>query len=147
MHEDVIWSPNHCEFCTVVEFNVGPGGRSVGVTWSADRDYRIEDAKKMTFFVMGEEGGEEVRFNAVGKKADDRQDGGERPEFSVRTKRVTLDSDWKKLEIDLTDVDLTGMTNPFGIESRGNAVVFLKEVIIDDEEPEDPLEEEEENDD
>lgn len=75
VYENIVDTRRQCEFCTVIEFRNGPMSDVPDVSWTADRLFDISGAKKVTFYAMGDEGGEQVRFNAAGKKIDRVLDG------------------------------------------------------------------------
>jgi PKD domain-containing protein len=168
VNEEFIDPENHCEFCTRVEYVPGPEG-AAGFSYEDLRGLDLSNAKKVRFWVMGEEGNEKIKFKLAGKSLDkiedrlgrlqDRLDrlesklGGifESERFALTTQEVTLDNDWKKYEVDLSGVDLKGITHPFAFELAENGaekqVLYIKGVIYDDEPAENPLatvEEEEE---
>lgn len=146
VHEGIIDSRRHCEFCTVIEFRDGPSSDTPDVSWIADRNFDIVGAKKVTFYAMGERGGESVIFNAAGKKVD-RVLGGtlvEALDFAVETKPVTLTNEWQKYELDLSTTNLAGVSSPFGIEAErgentGITRIFIKGMMLESEPATDPL--------
>ena len=151
VQENIIDSRRHCEFCTAVEFRQGSSNDGLDVSWSALRNFNIEGAKKVTFYAMGDEGGEEVVFKGAGKKVDRMLNGklARALDFDVSTKPVKLTTDWEKFEVDLTDANLRGVTNPFGIgiedgQNTGPVRVFIKGMILEDDPPVDPVPLEEE---
>jgi hypothetical protein len=152
VQENVIDTRRHCEFCTVVELRQGSSNDAVDVSWSALRNFNIEGAKKVTFYVMGEEGDESIVFKGAGKKVDRLLDG--KPskvlDFDVKTKPVKLSKEWQKLEVDLSGANMRGVTNPFGVgleegQNTGPVRIFIKGMILEDEPADNgvPLEEEE----
>lgn len=145
VYEDVIDSRRHCEFCTVIEFHDGIMRDGVTVSWAAERLFDIKGTGKVTFYVMGDEGGEKIRFNAAGKKLPDAAGRApDRRDFSIKTKPVILTDQWEKFEIDLNGTDMTGVTNPLGIEvgEGQSARVWVKGLTLEDGQAEDPLPEE-----
>jgi PKD repeat protein len=104
---------------------------------------------------MGEEGNEQIKFKLAGKNLDKIKGklGGlsgkltksifKTERFALTTQEVILDSDWKKYEVDLTGVDLKGITHPFGFELSANGgqkqIVYIKGVVYDDKPAENPL--------
>ena len=142
--ENFVDPENHCEFCTRVEYV--PGTRGVaGFAYTSDEPLDLSGAKKIRFWVMGEEGGEKVKFKAVGKKmnnADILNNDSlaifESETFARTTKEVTLGNDWTSYEIDLRGADLRDITHPFALElTAGSAgereVLYIKGVVVDDE--------------
>lgn len=67
VHENVIDSRRHCEFCSVIEFYNAPAGGTTEVSWSAggQRTFSMEGAGKVSFYAMGGEGGGTVQFKAA----------------------------------------------------------------------------------
>lgn len=151
VYENIIDTRRHCEFCTVIEFQQGTSNDAVDVSWSALRNFNIEGTKKVTFYAMGDEGGESVVFKGAGKKVDRMLDGklSKVLDFDVATKPVKLTKDWQKLEVDLSGTNMRGVTNPFGIgledgQNTGPVRIFVKGIILEDEPAQDgvPLQEE-----
>lgn len=155
--EDFVDPENHCEFCTRVEYKPGQEGKA-GFSYEDPKGQDLSGAKKVSFWVMGEEGDENIRFKVAGKSLDKMQDklgkeleklekkiGGifEDEGFGLTTKEVTLEKDWKKYEVDVSGVDLKDITHPFAFELSGNGaakeVVFIKGVVYDDEPAKDAL--------
>lgn len=161
INEEFVDPENHCEFCTRVEYVPGPEGKA-GFSYEDLSGLDLAGARKVKFWVMGEEGNEKIRFKVAGKSLDKIEDrlgrlqerlesrlGGifESERFALTTQEVTLDDDWKKYEVDLSGVDLEEITHPFAFELSENGdeseVVYIKGVVYDDEPPEDALEIEE----
>ena len=160
VNEEFIDPENHCEFCTRVEYVPGPEGEA-GFSYEDLRGLDLSNAKKVRFWVMGEEGNEKIKFKLAGKSLDKIQDrlgrledrldrlesrlGGifESERFALTTQEVTLDDDWKKYEVDLSGVDLKGITHPFAFELAENGaekqILYIKGVVYDDEPAENPL--------
>jgi hypothetical protein len=153
VNEEFIDPENHCEFCTRVEYVPGPEGEA-GFSYEDLKGLDLSNAKKVRFWVMGEEGNEKIKFKLAGKSLDKIQDRLDRLEsrlnsifeserFALTTEEVTLDNDWKKYEVDLSGVDLKGITHPFAFELAENGaekqVLYIKGVIYDDEPAEDAL--------
>jgi hypothetical protein len=146
VYENIVDSRLGCEFCTVVELRDGPSSDIPEVSWAADRSFNIRGAQKVTFYAMGDRGGEEVRFMAAGKEVETTLNGrlARVLDFDVRTKPVTLTNEWEKFEVDLAGADLTSVTGAFGIEPmEGQTVrIFLKGIAIEADLAEEPLERE-----
>lgn len=156
VHDNIVDTRRHCEFCTSIDYQPGLSTGELDLTWAAEKEFNISAAKKVTFYVMGEDGGEKIKFKAAGKKLDKLLDG--KPDdvaFDIVTQPVTLDDEWKKFEIDLTKANLAGVSNPFGIavdkeDNQGPVRVFVKAIVLEDEPaaaplPQDPEEEKEED--
>ena len=144
VEEDFVDPENHCEFCTRVEYT--PGSRGVaGFAYSSSEAIDLTGAKKIRFWVMGEEGGEKVKFKVAGKKKglDDSQNSDllgifNSEIFARTTKEVTLKDDWTSYEVDLQGTDLRDITHPFGLElTKGSdgerQVLYIKGVVLNDE--------------
>ena len=98
---------------------------------------------------MGLDGGEVVKFKAAGKKVNKEDATGleifNNVKFDKTTKDVTLTKTWKKLEIDISNSDLTGITHPFGFEiskekNKPDSVIYLKAVNYEFNPSTNPLE-------
>jgi PKD repeat protein len=142
--ENFVDPENHCEFCTRVEYIPGSKGLA-GFTYSSDDAVDLTGAKKIKFWVMGEDGGEKVKFKIAGKKKDpdDRRNRDSLAVFSAESfsrtsNEISLKDDWTKYEVDLEGSDLRDITHPFGFElTKGSGgksqVVYLKGIVLDDE--------------
>jgi len=146
--EEFVDPENHCEFCTRVEYVPGPQGEA-GFSYEDPTGLDLSGSKKARFWVMGEEGGEKIKFKLAGKSLDKMQDRLGRltdklknsifktERFALTTEEVSLDNQWKKYEVDLSGVDLKGVTHPFAFELAENGaqtqVIYLKGVVYDDE--------------
>jgi hypothetical protein len=133
---------NHCEFCTRVEYV--PGSRGVaGFAYSSDKALDLTGAKKIRFWIMGDEGGEKVKFKIAGKekRAGEKSRGAtifDSEIFARTSKELALKDDWTKYEVDLQGVDLRAITKPLGLELAKGAdekvqVVYIKGIVIDDQ--------------
>ena len=152
VNEDFVDPENHCEFCTFVEYTPGPRGVA-GFAYENDAGVDLTGAKKVRFWVMGEEGNERIKFKIAGKSPDNTQDRPpnrptnsifESESFALTTEEVTLANDWRRYKVDLSGVSLDDITHPFGFElSKGNGVqkqvIYIKGLVFEDE----PVEEEE----
>ncbi|MDQ3975237.1 MAG: PKD domain-containing protein, partial [Thermoproteota archaeon] len=146
VNEDFVDPEKHCEFCTFVEYTPGPRGVA-GFAYENDAGVDLTGAKKVRFWVMGEEGNERIKFKIAGKSPDNTQDRPpnrstnsifESESFALTTEEVTLASDWRRYEVDLSGVSLDDITHPFGFElSKGNGaqkqVIYIKGLVYDDE--------------
>ncbi|WP_337862418.1 hypothetical protein [Nitrososphaera sp.] len=146
VHDNIIDTRRHCEFCTSIDYKPGLTTDNLDLSWASDRNFNISGAKKVTFYVMGDEGGEKVNFKAAGKKIDRMVNGKAEKavNFDVVTQPVTLTKDWEKFEIDLSKSDLTGVSNPFGIgiEKGYNdkpVRIFVKAIILEEGPAQEPL--------
>lgn len=146
VHDNIVDTRRNCEFCTSIDYQPGVSTNNLDLSWAADKNFNISGAKKVTFYVMGDEGGEVVKFKAAGKKIDKVTAGKASKEldFGIVSQPVKLDKGWKKMELDLTKANLNGVTNPFGIgiekaDNKGPVRIFVKAMILDDEPATDPL--------
>jgi hypothetical protein len=153
VHDNIIDSRRHCEFCTSVDYQPGLSTGTLDLSWAADKQFNINGAKKITFYVMGDEGGEKVKFKAAGKKIDKIINGKVAKDvtFGIESQPVTLTDEWKKFEIDLSKENLNGVSNPFaiGIDKDYNdrpVRIFVKAMLLEDEPAEEPLPEESDQD-
>jgi PKD domain len=168
IEEEFIDPEQHCEFCTRVEYTPGRQGLA-GFAYESSRGIDLTGAKRVVFWGMGEEGGENIKFQIAGKPLDGLQDTADRPQdrvdrpqdrvdnvtsrlgsifesesFALTTEEIGLENDWRKYEVDLTGVDLRGITLPFGFELSEGAgsqkqVFYMKGVTYDSEPAENPL--------
>jgi len=146
INEDFVDPEKHCEFCTLVEYTPGPRGVA-GFAYENDEGLDLTGAKKMRFWVMGEEGNEKIKFKIAGKSLDNIQDRPpsrrtnsilESESFALTTEEVTLANNWKRYEVDLSGVSLDDITDPFGFElSKSNGaqkqVIYIKGLVFDNE--------------
>ncbi|HUG96195.1 MAG TPA: PKD domain-containing protein [Nitrososphaera sp.] len=146
--EEFIDPENHCEFCTRVEYVPGPQGEA-GFSYEDVTGLDLSGSERARFWVMGEEGNEKIKFKLAGKSLDKIQDRLGRltdrltdsifksERFALTTEEVSLDNQWKKYEVDLSGVDLKGITHPFAFELSENSaqkqVIYIKGVVYDDE--------------
>ena len=149
VHDNIVDSRRNCEFCTSVDYQQGFSTGTLDLSWAADKQFDLKGAKKVTFYVMGEDGGEKVQFKAAGKKIDKLISGNiaKDVEFGIESKPVVLTDEWEKFEIDLSKEDLTGVSNPFavGIDrdfNDGPVRIFIKAIMLEDDPVQDPLPEE-----
>src|SRR5918998_4654562 len=145
VNEDFVDPENHCEFCTFIEYTPGPRG-AAGFAYESGAGLDLTGAKKMRFWIMGEEGNERIKFKIAGKSSDNIQDRPpnrptnsifESESFALTTEEVTLASDWRRYEVDLSGVSLDDITHPFGFElSKGNGaqkqVIYIKGLVFDE---------------
>jgi hypothetical protein len=147
--ENFVDPEHHCEFCTRLEYHPGSQGEA-GYAYKDKVGLDLSGAKKASFWIMGEAGGEKVKFELAGKKIDTVQNNGpsdrlrgttknifNSDRFTLTTQEVTLDKDWKKYEVNFMGLDLKAITSPFAIDILGKGtqkqVVYLKGLIYDDE--------------
>jgi PKD repeat protein len=154
VNEEFIDPENHCEFCTRVEYVPGPQGEA-GFSYEDVSGLDLSGARKARFWVMGEDGGEKIKFKLAGKSLERIQDRLGRlsdrltdsifmtERFALTTEEVTLEDRWKKYEVDLGGADLRGVTHPFAFELESDGartqVIYIKGVVYDDEQAVNPL--------
>lgn len=160
VHENVIDTERHCDFCTAIEYAPGPKGEA-GVSYKALKGIDLSGAKRVTFFVMGENGGEKVKFRVAGKILDivdtnstlaDSEKGDKlfkNRKFGAVTKEITLDKTWKQIEVDLVDkkgrpLDLSKITHPFALQvmkgsDNSKVVVYFKAIVYDSKVAKNPV--------
>jgi PKD domain len=156
VNEDFVDPERHCEFCTLVEYRPGPRGVA-GFAYENDAGLDLTGAKKLRFWMMGEEGNEKIKFKIAGKRSpdniQDRTPNSSSPNsspnrptdsifesesFALTTEEVTLASDWRRYEVDLSGVSLDDITHPLGFElSKGNGaqkqLIYIKGLVFEDE--------------
>lgn len=139
IHENWIDTEMSCEFCTRIEYNPGVGKGEL--TFSSDKIHNFKTAKQLSFFIMGEEGEEKVKFKVAGKK-NAKFSG--RIDYKLSSEPLTLTPQWRKMELDLSKTDLTGVTNPLTIQTqnvdgKGPMVFYIKAIRYDTKMAEDPV--------
>jgi hypothetical protein len=152
VHDNIVDSRLNCEFCTSIDYQQGFSTGTLDLSWAADKQFNLKGATKVTFYVMGDDGGEKVNFKAAGKKLDKLINGKQVKDvdFGIESKPVVLKDKWEKYEIDLSKENLTGVTNPFavGIDrdfNDGPVRIFIKAITLEDDPVQDPLPEEVKN--
>ena len=147
VYDGFIDTERNCEFCIRAEYVPGPQGVA-GMSFKNDRGFDLSTVKKVTFYAMGQEGGEVIKFKAAGKTVDKKEISDteifKNVKFDKTTKEVTLTKDWKKMEIDLSKSDLKGITHPFGFEiskdkNNAGSVIYIKGVKYDFDPATNPL--------
>jgi hypothetical protein len=152
VEENINDGEQHCEMsCKYIEYRPGAKGRAA-LAFIADTPADLSGAKRVHFFLMGENGGETVKVKIAGKnQQSDRgntanttrgpaQNGDNllKEKFGVSSNVVTLPNDWQRFEVPLDGVDLKNIVAPFGIEllkGKGSApqVVYLKYIVYDNQ--------------
>ena len=148
------WIDNdiHCEDC--LRLDIPNNGKKAGAAFSSDGAvYNFEEAKKIRFYVMGEEAGAKVNFKAVGNDKGNNAGGGgnnnnssnnkdlfTNQEFALTSQNVTLNQTWNYLEMNLEGVQqkLTNVKYPFGLEvaqGKGQAttIIYVKGISYSSE--------------
>ena len=133
MNEACQVQPHSGRTCIRCEYS--DPGEWVGVVWQdpandwgdAKGGWNLTGAKKLTFWVRGDKGGETVSFKfgllGVDKKFSDSGVGG--------LEAVVLTRDWKQYRIDLSDKDLSCIKTGFAwtLTGQGSPVVFYLDDI------------------
>jgi hypothetical protein len=152
VHDNIVDTRRNCEFCTSIDYQPGLSTNNLDLSWAADKNLSISGAKKITFYVMGDSGGEVVKFKAAGKKADTLLNGKKNRtlDFGIVSQPVALQKEWKKFEIDVSKTNMAGVTNPFGIgiekaDNKGPVKIFVKAIVLDDQPAAKPLQVEKES--
>ena len=144
IYENVIDTQRHCEFCLAFVYTPGPLGQADVALSSSVKGFDLSEAKKVSFYIMGDKGDEIVTLKAGGKKTLPNLIDKQSKEFAVKTKPIKLEKQWQKLEIDLKNKDLKDVTYPFGIQfediKNGEpVVVFVKWIKYESDEAIKPL--------
>jgi hypothetical protein len=143
----------HCEECTMIEYSPPSPQRQAAVAYQSEKLLDLSGAKRIKFFAMGDLGGEQVSFMAIGKEIDigdvayTKNTGIFKDKtFGVATEKVTLTDTWTRFEISLDDQDLSAVQFPFAFQldgenghPNGTIRLYLKNIIIDSEEPQKPI--------
>lgn len=128
----IIDPDQHCEFCTLLIYTPGTE-EFAGIAYAADSPMDLSKATRATIIVKGEEGGEKIQFGIAGKKL---KDNGE-VKYVLKTKPITLTTDWTPIQIDLTKAikkNMMDVTNPFEIQvikSKAKSDIYFKYVTFD----------------
>lgn len=137
---------NNCSFCTQVNYTPARE-RQAGISYNVGK-IDLTGSKRIVFFAMGQEGGEQIYVVAAGKnKAENSNNTNKfgrdlfpQIEFELITQNISLSKDWKRYEISLNGTDLRDITIPFGFvifagKSEANQVFYLKGVTFDSKSP------------
>ena len=98
----------HCEVCTRVEFQPNASSNIDVAYVSNSTD--LSSADRMFFWAMGEG---DVVFNIAGRNGP-----GDDVSYA-KTLEVSLDNEWRKVEIDLSGANLDSITHLFGFSMDG----------------------------
>src|ERR671922_1323596 len=139
IEENINDAEQHCEMeCKYIEYKPGPRGKA-GLAFTSDTPLDLSGAKKVYFFLMGEDGGETVKVKVAGKNPGKGQKGDDpfKEKFALSTGVITLPNDWQRYEVPLDGVDLKNVVAPFAMEllkGKGTAtqVVYLKYIVYED---------------
>jgi hypothetical protein len=154
------WIDNeiHCEDCLRLE--IPNNGQKAGAAFSSDGAvYNFESAKKIRFYVMGEEAGAKVNFKAVGndkaktiggnavnnnssnnKRGAVNNDLFKDQEFALSSQNVTLNQTWGYHEMGLEGAQqkLSNVKYPFALEveqgkGKTTTIIYVKGIEYSDE--------------
>ena len=123
INTNALTGDGNCEICQLITFTPGPSGKA-GIAYRSNNALDLTGAQRIVFFAKGELGGENLAFVAIGKDKTNGQTSNtlsaspkifKKLTFAVTTQNVTLVNDWKRYQISLNGIDLTGVTAPFGI--------------------------------
>src|SRR5918997_6595812 len=153
IEENINDGEQHCEMsCKYIEYRPGARGRAA-LAFIADTPADLSGAKRVHFFLMGENGGETVKVKIAGKNPPQSDRGNSanttrgppqngdnllKENFGVSSNVITLTNDWQRFEVPLDGVDLKNIVAPFGIEllkGKGSApqIVYLKYIVYDNQ--------------
>jgi len=150
INEDFTDPDNHCEFCARIEYHPGPRGEAA-VFYKNDKAVDISGAKRVVFFAKGEKGDEMLQFMAAGSGLEGKKTGKElfsNEQTTIKTKKVKLDPDWQRYEIDLaTATSLSKVTHAFGFDAykgqqladSGAIIFYVKGIQFDTVHPLNPI--------
>ncbi len=141
---------NSCEFCTQVIYTPGKE-RQAAISYQADK-VNLTGSKRIVFFAMGQKGGEQIAFVALGKTIDKSSGNVSNfhknifPDlaFAIMTQKITLSKNWHRYEISLDNADLRNITNPFGFvimagNASANQVFYIKGLTFDNKFAQNPV--------
>ena len=146
IEEEINDGDRHCEMgCKYIEYKPGSKGKA-GLAFNTDSPVDFSGAKRVTFFLMGDKGGETVKVKIAGKsdtakitdKDAQKLDNPFKEKFARSTEGITLHNDWQRYEVPLDGADLKDIVAPFAIEllkGQGSAkqIVYLKHIVYDNE--------------
>jgi hypothetical protein len=144
--DDYVDSENNCEFCTRVEYTPGTAGIA-GISYMDEKGFDLTNAKRVTFVAMVLQGDPILKFMVAGKNQDVGTSSAgifENQKFAKTTAGISLDNNWRKYEIDVSNIDLKNITHPFAFEiikgkAQGKIIFYLKYVQYDTQTATDPL--------
>ena len=138
IEENINDGEQHCEMaCKYIEYQPGSQGKSA-LAFTTSSPVDLSGAQKVTFFLMGENGGEKVKVKIAGKDpgAGIKGDPLLKEKFELSSGEVTLSNDWQRYEVPLKGTDLKNIKAPFGMDifkGTGSAkqVIYLKYIVYD----------------
>jgi hypothetical protein len=135
---------NHCEFCLRIDYTPGVDGKA-GVAIAPKSALNLVGADRVVVFAKSNFGGDTVKFFAAGKKSSGSLgDLSTSATWAAVSEEITLLSQWRKFEIDISQGSLTSIDYLLGIElpknpDRTQITIYLQGVTIDGIDPEKPI--------
>jgi hypothetical protein len=135
----------NCEFCTRIEYSPSQNGEA-GIAYRND-NLNLTGYQRIVLFARADTP-QEIRFLAIGTKSSPSNSNNihifPNENFAFVTKRIALDSDWKKFEINLNKTKLEGVDLPFGFiiaddGSDSKQIFYLKGITFDRKPAQNPL--------
>jgi hypothetical protein len=147
--KEYVDSTINCEFCTRIEFSSTHNG-TVGLAYKNDNnDINLTGSKRLVFFARA---GSSLNasFLAVGTndgagfKNTESKNVFPNKNFAVITKKVILNNDWKRFEVNLGNASLKGVSVPFGFMTSDyvpytKQVLYVKGITFDQKKAENPI--------
>ena len=128
--------PHSGSSCVKINYKKAGPERWAAIYWqnvpdnfckSPGEDLSKEGFTKIVFWVRGDKGGELAEFKAGGIK--NCENGGQyKDSFQTRTKRITLEKEWKKDSLDLRGMDLSSVIGGFCWSSPKPSTIYLDDV-------------------
>lgn len=144
IQNEFVYPERHCEFCThfIQDFNIFKEGGMAYVPSSNTNN--IIGAKRVTFFAMGDSGGERIRImiaadddlNAVPDTNSSSQVSSITSKFAIKTDYITLTENWKKYQIDVSNISLNTNSIPFAlqiarVDGADRSDFYIKDITYD----------------
>jgi hypothetical protein len=139
INRDYVDPDNSCEHCTRVTF-LSSKSQDGSVAYTVN-DSNLTGLRRVVFFAMGQDGGEELYFFAIGKKSDESNKTESSAFFPkinfMHTMKTRLDNSWHRYEFDLKGDNLSNVVYPFGFAvSHTNStevqVIYVKGITFDE---------------
>lgn len=104
-----------CEQCQFIIYKPVTNNDRPVLAFASQTPIDLSGAKRIVFFAKGELGGETIKALAIGKSPDMVSTPSLNAlRFEVVSPNIVLTKDWKRYEIQLSDLDLKDVTSPFG---------------------------------
>lgn len=139
INRDYIDPDNSCEYCTRVT-SLTSKNQDASVAYQVNNT-NLTGLRRAVFFAMGQNGGEDLYFFAIGKKLDENNNIDTATYFPkisfIHSMKTRLDNSWHRYEFDLKGDDLSNVFYPFGFtiphtNCSGVQVVYIKGITFDD---------------